>query len=276
EAPGRGVEPEAGRMNSYHDPELDDLMQDDELRHIAALLSTSTIPDPPLDDAFRTGLRRQLMNEAWTMSEGRPSWWRRAFAPPGMAWAGAAAGLLLIASVVVYTAVQQPGGFTQQVQVASPLDGSRTVALQQPILVSFNQPMDHPSTESAVQIAPATNVTYTWANNSRTLAVQPSGGTLAPNTQYQVTIGAGAKTAAGKSLDTPQTITFVTTPPPTPAATPTPRPTPSTALGEKVLTGLGGAPALAAQWSSDSSSLYYLDGKGALRVISLKSGNPDV
>src|SRR5262249_5078641 len=118
--------------------------------------------------------------------------------------------------------------------------------------------------------------TYTWANNSRTLAVQPSGGTLAPNTQYQVTIGAGAKTAAGKSLDTPQTITFVTTPPPTPTATPTPRPTPSTALGEKMLTSLGGAPALAAQWSSDSSSLYYLDGKGALRVISLKSGNPDV
>jgi hypothetical protein len=261
-------------MNSYHDPELDDVLQDDELRHIAAVLSSSTIPTPPLDDAFRTGLRRQLMNEAWTMTEGRQSWWRRAFAPPGLAWAGATAGLLLIASVVVYTALQQPSGFSTQVQ--SPLDGNRSVALQQPILVSFNQPMDHPSTEGAVQITPATNVTYSWANNSRTLAVQPTGGTLAPNTQYQVTIGSGAKTAAGKPLNAPQTITFVTTPPARPAPTATPHPTPSSALGEKVLTSLGGAPALVAQWSSDSASLYYLDGQGALKVVSLKGGSPDV
>jgi hypothetical protein len=263
-------------MNSYHDPELDDILQDDELRRIASMLSSSqATAEPPLDEAFRTGLRRQLMNEAWAMSEGRDSWWRRAFAPPGLAWAGAAAGLLLIASVVVYTTLQQPGG-TNQIVVNSPLDGNRSVALQQPILVSFNQPMDHPSTEGAVQITPATNVTYSWADNSRTLAVQPTGGTLAPNTQYQVTIGPGAKTAAGTKLSTAQTVTFVTTPPPTPAATPTPRPTPSSALGEKALTGLGGASTLVGQWSSDSSTFYFLDGKGALKVASVKGGTPDV
>ena len=263
-------------MNSYHDPELDDVLQDDDLRHIASMLSSSqATAEPPLDEAFRTGLRRQLMNEAWAMSEGRDSWWRGAFAPPGLAWAGAATGLLLIASVVVYTALQQPGG-TNQIVVNSPLDGNRSVALQQPILVSFNQAMDHPSTEGAVQITPATNVTYSWADNSRTLAVQPSGGTLAPNTQYQVTIGPGAKTAAGAKLSTPQTVTFVTTPPPTPAATPTPRPTPSSALGEKTLTSLNGATALVGQWSSDSSTFYYLDGKGALKVAAVKTGTPDV
>ncbi|HKW58387.1 MAG TPA: Ig-like domain-containing protein [Candidatus Dormibacteraeota bacterium] len=263
-------------MNSYHDPELDDVLQDDELRHIASMLRSSTVAEPPLDEAFRTGLRRQLMNEAWTMTEGRGSWWRRAFAPPGLAWAGATAGLLLIAAVVVYTTLQQPGGLSQTVQVASPLDGNRSVALQQPILVSFNQPMDRPSTESAVQISPATNVTYSWADNSRTLAVQPTGGTLAPNTQYQVTIGQGAKTAAGTKLSTPQTITFVTTPPTSPSATPTPRPTPTSPVGEKLLTSLGGATTLVGQWSSDSSSVYYLDGKGALKVVTLKGGTPDV
>src|SRR5438477_12703321 len=87
-------------MNSYHDPELEDILQDDELRRVAAVLSSVRSPEPPLDDAFRTSLRRQLMQQAWAMSEGRYSWWRRAFAPPGLAWAGADAGLVLIASVV--------------------------------------------------------------------------------------------------------------------------------------------------------------------------------
>ncbi len=260
-------------MNSYHDPELEDVLQDDELRRIASVLSSARAPEVPLDEAFRTGLRRQLMNEAWAMTEGRQSWWRRAFAPPGLAWAGAAAGLVLIMSVVIYTSLQ-PGGGVQQIVVQSPVDGDRSVALAQPILVKFNQPMDHPSTEAAVQIMPATNVTYGW--NENTLSVQPTGGTLAPNTQYHVTIGSGAKTATGKPLSSPQTITFVTTAPPTPAVTPTPRPTPTTALGEKQLTGLAGAQGLVAQWSSDSSSIYYVDGHGALNVIPAKGGSVTV
>ncbi len=260
-------------MNSYHDPELEDVLQDDELRRIASVLSSARAPEAPLDEAFRTGLRRQLMNEAWGMTEGRQSWWRRAFAPPGLAWAGAAAGLVLIMSVVIYTSLQ-PGGGVQQIIVQSPVDGDRSVALAQPILVKFNQPMDHPSTEAAVQIMPATNVTFGW--NVNTLSVQPTGGTLAPNTQYHVTIGSGAKTATGKPISSPQTITFVTTAPPTPAVTPTPRPTPATALGEKQLTGLAGAQGLVAQWSSDSSSIYYVDGHGALNVIPAKGGSVTV
>jgi len=260
-------------MNSYHDPELEDVLQDDELRRIASMLSSARAPEAPLDEAYRTGLRRQLMNEAWAMTEGRQSWWRRAFAPPGLAWAGAAAGLVLIMSVVIYTSLQ-PGAGVQQIVVQSPVDGDRSVALAQPILVKFNQPMDHPSTEAAVQIMPATNVTFGW--NQNTLAVQPAGGTLAPNTQYHVTIGPGAKTATGKPLSSPQTITFVTTAPPTPSVTPTPRPTPSTALGEKQLAGLAGAHGLVSQWSSDSSSIYYVDGHGALNVIPAKDGGVTV
>ena len=260
-------------MNSYHDPELDEVLPEAELRRIAGVLSSTRTPDPPLDEAFRTGLRRQLMNQAWSMGEGRNSWWRRAFAPPGLAWAGAAAGLVLIASVAVYSALQQPGGFNTIV-IQSPVDGERSVALEQPILVAFNQPMDHPSTERAVQISPATNVTFAWKAN--TMAVQPAGGNLAPNTQYQVTIGPTAKTATGKPLASPQTITFVTQAPPTAAATPTPRPTPSPSLGEHQVAALGGATKLSAQWSSDSSSVYFVDGKGALKVVPVKGGTPAV
>lgn len=259
-------------MIPNHDPELDDVLQDEKLQHIAALLSSAKVPEPPLDDAFRTGLRRQLMQQAWAMAEGRDAWWRRAFAPPGLAWAGAAAGLVLIASVIVFMATQAPGGLTRVV-VNSPMDGSKTVALQQPILVSFNQPMDHPSTEAAVLITPATNVTFAWQQN--TLAVQPTSGNLAPNTQYQVTIGPTAKTASGQPLAAPQTITFVTQPPtpPTPAP-PTSRPTPpgNALSGEKQLT----TPAMLAsgpiQWSADSSTIYFIDANQALRIVPAKGG----
>ena len=257
-------------MNSYHDPELEDVLQEAELRRVASLLSSAKAPEPPLDEAFRTGLRRQLMQEAWSRSEGRGSWFRRAFAPPGIAWAGAAAGLLLIASVVVWLSTQQPGGF-ENVYVASPIDGKSNVALQQPIFVSFNQPMDHQTTQDAVQISPATTVTFSWDKSSRTLAVQPTSGNLAPNTQYQVTVGPTAKTASNQALAAPQTITFVTqAPTPTPTQ-PTPRPTPANPLSEKQVVTLNGAPSLIAQWSADSSSIYFVDGKGAL-VVTTKSG----
>ncbi|HXN78958.1 MAG TPA: Ig-like domain-containing protein [Candidatus Dormibacteraeota bacterium] len=265
-------------MNARHDPELDDVLQDEEMRRIGELLSSTRRSAPPLDDAFRSGLRRQLMQQAWQMGEGRPSLWRRVFAPPGLAWVGATAGLVLIAGLVVFYTTQQPGGFNQ-IFVQSPIDGSRAVALQQPILVNFNQPMDHPSTEAAVQIMPATNVTFSWSSN--TLAVQPASGILAPNTQYQVTIGSTAKTASGQSLTTAQTITFVTQPPatPTPSPSPTPRApaSPSSLLtGEHQLAPLGGPAASTVQWSADSSTVYFVNSKGALEAVPAKGGDVSV
>ena len=261
-------------MSMRHDPELDDVLQDQELLRLGELLSSAVRPEPPLDDAFQSDLRRQLMHHAWEMGEGRPSWWKRAFAPPGMAWIGATAGLLLIASVVVYTATHQTS--SSDVTVISFLEGSRSVALQQPILVKFNQPMNHQTTEAAVQVAPATNVMFSWSTN--TLAVQPTSGNLAPNTQYQVTIGPGATTAAGQHLPSAQTITFVTQPPapPTPSPSPTPRvsasPT-SLLTGERQLAQLGGGISSPLQWSADSSTVYFVNAKGALEVVPAKGGD---
>jgi hypothetical protein len=264
-------------MNAHHDPELDDVLRDSDLRRVAELLRSARAPEPPLDDAFRTGLRRQLMQDAWSMAEGRgSSWWRRLFAPPGLAWAGAVAGVLLIAAVAVWTATQQNGSLNQ-IYVGSPEDGKNNVALAQPILVSFNQPMDHQSTESAVQITPATSVVYAWDAKSVTLQVTPVSGNLAPNTQYQVTIGPTAKTAANQQLPAAQTITFVTQPPAaTPQPSATPRPTPANPLGEKQVAPLNGATSLGLQWSADSQSVYYVDGKGALQVVSIKTNTSTV
>src|SRR5207244_1416706 len=95
-------------------------------------------------------------------------------------------------------------------------------------------------------------------------------GNLAPNTQYQVTIGPGARTQAGQPLATPQTITFVTQPPAPPTPSPTARPTPSAnALGEKQLTGLNGASSPSLQWSADSSSIYYQGANGPKQLAAL-------
>src|SRR5579864_9842444 len=102
-------------MNAHDD--LDDLLQDSDLRRVAELLQSARAPEPPLDDAFRTGLRRQLMQEAWSVAEGRSgAWWRRLFAPPGLAWAGAVVGVLLIAAIAVWQA-GQPSGSVVQVYV---------------------------------------------------------------------------------------------------------------------------------------------------------------
>src|SRR5713226_5780122 len=144
-------------MSMQHDPELDDVLQDQELMRLAELLRQGRMSDPPLDDAFRSALRRQLMNRAWGMGGGGTPWWQNIFGPATLAWAGAAAGVVLIAAVVIYNATNpSTGGF--QVDVTSPMSDQSAVRLQQPILVKFNQPMDHASTEAAVQITPATTV----------------------------------------------------------------------------------------------------------------------
>jgi Tol biopolymer transport system component len=259
-------------MSMNHDPELDDILQDDELVRLAGLLKATRRTEPPLDDAFRSSLRRQLMQRAWGMGEVRTPWWQRFAGPPALAWAGAALGILLIGSVVVFTANQGPG--TNVLTVTSPMADAHAVQLQAPILVSFNQPMNHAATEAAVLITPATYVTFSW-QDSKTLAVHPTGGTLAPNTQYQVTIGPGAKTLSGQPLPRPATITFVTrpaaTPPPTPR--PTPTATPSSLLtGEHRLAALQSSAFYAPAWSPDSTTLYFVGDNGALESVTAAGG----
>jgi len=253
-------------MSMHHDPELDDVLQDDELVRIANLLKATRRAEPPLDEAFRSALRRQLMQQAWGAREARTPWWSRLAAPPSMAWVGAAAGVVLIASVVVFMAYQQPG--QNDLVITSPIADAHAVQLQQPILVSFNQPMDHPSTEAAVQIEPATYVSFSWSGN--TLAVHPRSGNLAPNTQYEVTIGPGARTRAGQLLlARPKVITFVTQPSsPVPSPRPTSLPTPTSLLnGEHRLADLPTGISYTPQWSADSSTIYFVGDNGALQAV---------
>jgi hypothetical protein len=260
-------------MSMHHDPDLDDVLQDDELRRLTGLLRSTQRAEPPLDEAFRSALRRQLMQQAWGKGESRTPWWRRLAAPPSLAWAGAAAGVLLIASVVVYMYNQPPA----QLDFSSPMADAHAVQLQQPILVKFNQPMDHQSTEAAVQISPATYVAFSWQAN--TLTVQPTSGNLAPNTQYRVTIGPGAKTQSGQKLPTAKTITFVTQPaaPPPPSPKPTQQATPGSLLsGEHQLAGQPSGAVYTPQWSADSTTLYLVGDSGALESVTVSDGSVKV
>lgn len=257
-------------MSMHHDPDLDDVLQDAELQRLAGLLRSTRRAEPPLDEAFRTGLRRQLMQQAWgEKPERRTPWWRRLAAPPALAWAGAAAGILLIASVVVFMSNQEPG----VLDFTSPIADSHSVQLQQAILVEFNQPMEHQSTEAAVQIKPATYVAFSWSGN--TLAVQPTSGNLAPNTQYQVTIGPGAKTQSGQLLSTAKTITFVTQPSAAPPRSPKPSvpATPASLLtGEHKVASLPSGTFYTPQWSADSATIYLVGDNGALDAVSVSNG----
>jgi len=262
-------------MSMNHDPDLDDILQDEELIRLARLLSATRRAEPPLDEAFRSGLRRQLMQRAWGMDEQRTHWWQRLAGPPALAWAGAALGVLLIGSVVVFTANQPPG--VNELTVSSPIADSHAVQLGQPILVKFNQPMNHPSTEKAVQITPATYVAFSWSNN--TLAVHPTGGTLAPNTQYRVTIGPGATTAKGQPLSNPKTITFVTQPSATPPPSPKPtiQATPTSQLaGDHRLAAKPSGTFYTPQWSADSTTVYFVGDNGALVSVSAAGGAVNV
>src|SRR5258708_23416638 len=99
------------------------------------MLSQAHTPEPPLDDAFKSALRRQLMDVAWRSAEGKDSWWRLWLSPPRLSWVGAAAVVALIASGVVYTAALPPGRFHKAI-VTSPQQGQSAVALRQPVLVS--------------------------------------------------------------------------------------------------------------------------------------------
>lgn len=249
--------------------ELDQLFEDPELRRLAGSISRAARLEVDADPAFRSELRRRLLREAYDRREPGLSFWRRLLSPPGLAWAGAAVGTLLIAAVAV-SLLANPAG-TTTVLVGCSCASAQAMSLAQPIELSFSQPMDQQSVEKSISISPATSVSYQWTSPT-TIKIVPVAGDLAPNTQYQLRISAAAATAAGQQLGRQQTITFTTQPPPSPAPSPSPSASPPPPVnGEKALAALG-SPAWHA-WSPDGATLYLLGPGGSLEAIP-SSGGP--
>ena len=242
------------------DRELDELFRaDPQVQEQLRLLRAARLRTPPLDPAFKLGLRRRLMAEAYDRYErqARPGLLGRIFTGPRFAFATAVTGLVLIAVIFLATGnLFGPG----PVEVIEP---SHPVAVDQPISVSFNQQMDHKSVESAIQIEPATQVTYLWQGN--TLLIQPVSGTLAPNTQYHVTIAPQAKAAGGTTIGKTAVVAVTTTPVATPPPSPAPSPTasPVAAITSERNLAAAGAPV---GWSADGLTIYYLAGSDLAQI----------
>jgi hypothetical protein len=246
------------------DRELEELFGDDAgLRQVAHLLRSAPQTEVAPDPAFRAALRRRLAREAWEIGQRQQSlpWYRRWAKHPSLAWSGAVAGVLLMTLGALIFGGGHIGGSQQ---VASPLANQQMVPVGQSIALEFPQPMEHRSTEQAVQIQPATQVRFDWPSPTN-LQITPSTGSLAPGTRYQVRVAETARTASGQPLPGPSTVTFVTAPstlsPPS-ASPPSPIMTPGSSLVDTRQLGSSGGPPEA--WSLDGRLLYVVSSQGQL------------
>lgn len=265
-------------------PPVDDELEDifDRPSDVSFAQRLHEVPRPMVeaDPAFREALRRRLMQEAWHQKEPRRPWYRRLLGPPGLAWAGAMAGVLLIVFATV-TLSQNTGGSTQNV-FSSPINGHTEVATSSAIVVNFPEPMNPAATQEAAKITPATEASYRWSDNNQTLTIVPKNDGLAPGVEYQVTFTSGARTESNQPLTSstasPAPITFVTQqpPPPTPAPTPSSTPPPSPSPAPSPLSGVrvlgassGGQPV----WSLDGTQIYVIGPGGSLTAYPARGGS---
>src|SRR5256714_8191114 len=159
-------------------------------------------------------------------------------------------------------------GTSPQVQATSPLQDAQAVGLKEPIVINFSHQVDPNAVQ--VQIQPATQARYDWQGS--TLKITPVN-TLAPNTQYQVTVAPSTK--APNQAVAPKKVTFVTTaPPPTPTPAPTVKPTPSgTPQPVSNQRQLAPSGSVAPSWSGDGSKLYVVSPAGQLAAVPVAGGD---
>jgi hypothetical protein len=248
-------------VSDRRDPDLDGILDNDPgLERYAHLLRAGRLQPPPLDPGFRHALRRELMTKAYDRYHrgSRPGFLARLFTGPRLAAATALVGVVMIAVLLLANSNLFGNGSVQVTTVGA-------VAVDQPILVSFSQPMDHQSVEQSIQIEPATQVTYTWQGDN--LLIQPVSGELAPNTQYHVTVASAARTAPGTPIGQPATVEVTTAPLPSPSPTPEPSPTPTPEPQITAELQLAGTSGSLVGFSADGRSLFFLTPGGDLDQV---------
>src|SRR6185295_13183661 len=110
--------------------------------------------------------------------------------------------LLLASALLVAAAPAAPS-----ILSTAPADAEINVVRGAGIVITFGSAMDHPTTEAAFSILPATAGAFSW--NGNVLTFQPTVD-LAASTGYQVTIGASAQDTLGATLGAPFVFTFTT------------------------------------------------------------------
>ncbi len=98
------------------------------------------------------------------------------------------------------------------VLMTQPANGSMMVPPTRPISITFNMPMDHASTEAAVSLQPAADVSYEWQDNDQLLVLTPAE-MLQLETSYELNIAQTARSANGQAgLDDAGGSSFTTIP----------------------------------------------------------------
>ncbi|MGB3714742.1 MAG: Ig-like domain-containing protein, partial [Candidatus Promineifilaceae bacterium] len=79
-----------------------------------------------------------------------------------------------------------------------PVDEDVDVDPSRPMTITFNMPMDRPSTESAISLNPDTVVTFQWSDGDRVVSVIPDS-LLDLETRYRLTVANTAHSANGQA-----------------------------------------------------------------------------
>ena len=139
---------------------------------------------------------------------------RRALRLAALALVLAAAGSVAALRLVPQTQGHLPPPVNTQAvaRLATPLVAG--VAGDQSVDLSFSAPMDRASVQAALTVAPAVGVRLSWSARDTTLSILPAL-TWAPGTFYTISVGSGARTAAGGALASPARAVFLTEDAPT-------------------------------------------------------------
>ena len=102
-----------------------------------------------------------------------------------------------LASAWLFVGVVNPAA--PRVTEASPPDGARGVTTRPELELRFSAPMDAASVEAALAFDPPIPASYEWQNNATRLLIVPVG-PLAPETEYVLNLGPGARDRHGAAL----------------------------------------------------------------------------
>jgi Bacterial Ig-like domain len=142
----------------------------------------------------------------------RPHARRRRLRPAVVGWGVAAIAAAAVGFLVLGLPTLRAGGGPATVAIRSDISGTVSWDPAAAVRITFDRPVAHAATQTAVQLAPYADTTPSWDGN--TLVLTPTNG-FAPNTGYLVTINhTVARTAGGNQLAADLHLAFGTAPRP--------------------------------------------------------------
>ena len=96
-----------------------------------------------------------------------------------------------------------------QVSATDPTNGATNVPITTNIMITFDQAMDHASTDGAISANPAITGTFSWDGTDTVVTWKSTAG-LTASTKYTVTISTAATSKAGLNMANPYPFTFTT------------------------------------------------------------------